>query len=136
MKTDLLKIAQVIASAIWADGEYDEAEKLTVNEIADALELDAAQFSEAVNSEIESIKNLTEEELSQYILDAAEGVDEEELELVFEAVLQMIISDNVLSTSEISIALAIADALSIEQEVAVLLLADLVKSEPELEIEF
>lgn len=136
MKTDLLKIAQVIASAIWADGEYDEAEKLTVNEIADALELDAAQFNEAVNSEIESIKNLTEEELSQYILDAAEGVDEEELELVFEAVLQMIISDNVLSTSEISIALAIADALSIEQEVAVLLLADLVKSEPELEIEF
>lgn len=136
MKTDLLKIAQVIASAIWADGEYDEAEKLAVNEIADALELDAAQFNEAVNSEIESIKNLTEEELSQYILDAAEGVDEEELELVFEAVLQMIISDNVLSTSEISIALAIADALSIEQEVAVLLLADLVKSEPELEIEF
>ena len=136
MKTDLLKIAQVIASAIWADGEYDEAEKLAVNEIADALELDVTQFNEAVNSEIESIKNLTEEELSQYILDAAEGVDEEELELVFEAVLQMIISDNVLSTSEISIALAIADALSIEQEVAVLLLADLVKSEPELEIEF
>ena len=136
MKTDLLKIAQVIASAIWADGEYDEAEKLAVNEIADALELDVTQFNEAVNSEIESIKNLTEEELSQYILDAAEGVDEEELDLVFEAVLQMIISDNVLSTSEISIALAIADALSIEQEVAVLLLADLVKSEPELEIEF
>ena len=85
---------------------------------------------------IEKVKALSDEEIGQYVIGAAEGVDEEEAEIVFEAVLQMIISDNVLASAEVSTALAIAEALDIEQETAVLLLADLIKSEPELEIEF
>ena len=136
MNTKLTNIAQLIASAIWADGEYDEAEKIAVTEIAEALEFDAAEFNTAIDAEIEKVKALSDEEIGQYVKGAAEGVDEEEAEIVFEAVLQMIISDNVLASAEVSTALAIAEALDIEQETAVLLLADLIKSEPELEIEF
>lgn len=136
MNTKLTNIAQLIASAIWADGEYDEAEKIAVTEIAEALEFDAAEFNTAIDVEIEKVKALSDEEIGQYVIGAAEGVDEEEAEIVFEAVLQMIISDNVLASAEVSTALAIAEALDIEQETAVLLLADLIKSEPELEIEF
>ena len=136
MNTKLTNIAQIIASAIWADGEYDEAEKVATEEIADALEYDVAQFNEAISAEIAKIKDLSEEEVADYIIKACEGVEEEETEIVFEAVLQMIISDNVLASAEVSTALAIAEALDIEQETAVLLLADLIKSEPELEIEF
>lgn len=136
MNTKLTNIAQLIASAIWADGEYDEAEKIAVTEIAEALEFDAAEFNTAIDVEIEKVKALSDEEIGQYVIGAAEGVDEEEAEIVFEAVLQMIISDNVLASAEVSTALAIAEALDIEQETAILLLADLVKSEPELEIEF
>lgn len=136
MNTKLTNIAQLIASAIWADGEYDEAEKIAVTEIAEALEFDAAEFNTAIDVEIEKVKALSDEEIGQYVIGAAEGVDEEEAEIVFEAVLQMIISDNVLASAEVSTALAIAEALDIEQETAVLLLADIIKSEPELEIEF
>lgn len=136
MNTKLTNIAQLVASAIWADGEYDEAEKIAVTEIAEALEFDAAEFNTAIDVEIEKVKALSDEEIGQYVIGAAEGVDEEEAEIVFEAVLQMIISDNVLASAEVSTALAIAEALDIEQETAVLLLADLIKSEPELEIEF
>ena len=136
MNTKLTNIAQLVASAIWADGEYDEAEKIAVTEIAEALEFDAAEFNTTIDAEIEKVKALSDEEIGQYVIGAAEGIDEEEAEIVFEAVLQMIISDNVLASAEVSTALAIAEALDIEQETAVLLLADLIKSEPELEIEF
>ena len=49
MKTSLENIAAIIAAAIWADGVYDPAEEITVEEIAEALELDEAKFKEAVN---------------------------------------------------------------------------------------
>ena len=42
MKTEMKHIAAIAATAIWADGEYDEAEKIAVEEIAEAFELDAA----------------------------------------------------------------------------------------------
>ena len=38
MKTDIKNLAAFLAAAIWADGEYDEAEKIVLGEIADAME--------------------------------------------------------------------------------------------------
>ena len=35
MKTDIKHLAAFAAVAIWADGEYDEAEKIALEEIAD-----------------------------------------------------------------------------------------------------
>ena len=136
MNTILTNIAQLVASAIWADGEYDEAEKIAVNEIADALELDTTEFNAEIEAEINNIKKLDEESIAEYIISAAEGVDAEETEIVFEVILQMIISDNVIGSSEVNTALAIADALGLENDLAILLLLDMVKSEPELEIDF
>ena len=37
MKTDIRHIAALVATSIWADGEYDAAEKIVVAEIADAV---------------------------------------------------------------------------------------------------
>lgn len=136
MKTDILNVAKLVASTVWSDGEYDEAEKSAVEEVAEALEFDIAKFSKAVDSEVEAIKNYSEEEIGQYIIDAAEGVDEEDAEIVLEAALQVIISDNIVAYSEVSTMLSIAEALSIEEETAIMLLIDLVKTEPELELEF
>lgn len=136
MKTDILNVAKLVASTVWSDGEYDEAEKSAVEEVAEALEFDIANFSKAVDFEVEAIKNYSEEEIGTYIIDAAEGVDEEDAEIVLEAALQVIISDNVVAYSEVSTMLSIAEALSIEEETAIMLLIDLVKTEPELELEF
>ena len=136
MKTDILNVAKLVASTVWSDGEYDEDEKSAVEEVAEALEFDIANFSKAVDFEVEAIKNYSEEEIGTYIIDAAEGVDEEDAEIVLEAALQVIISDNVVAYSEVSTMLSIAEALSIEEETAIMLLIDLVKTEPELELEF
>ena len=68
------------------------------------------------------------------MLDAAEAVGDEEIGVVFESALQILISDNELTHAEINNMLVIADALGIEAEDAILMLVDLVKEEPELEV--
>lgn len=134
MKTKIENIANVIASAIWADGVYDEAEKVAVEEIADALELDEKKFQAAVDSQVAALEKMTDNQVNAALLDAAEGVDDEEIGIIFEAALQMLIADNELTHAEISNMLVIAEALGIETEDAILMLADLVKEEDELEI--
>ena len=60
MKTSLENIAAIIAAAIWADGVYDPAEEITVEEIAEALELDEAKFKAAVNKCVKGLNGLSE----------------------------------------------------------------------------
>lgn len=134
MKTKLENIANVIASAVWADGVYEETEKITVEEIADALELDEAKFITAVDNQVAALEKMTENQVNAALLDAAEGIDDQEIGIVFEAALQILIADNELTHAEISNMLVIADALGIAEEDAILMLADLVKEEPELEV--
>ena len=63
-------------------------------------------------------------------------MDDEETGEVFQALLQMAMCDNVLTYGEVHNILALAEALDIDQDAAVLMLCDLVKTEPELEISF
>ena len=134
MKTNIENIATIIAAAIWADGEYDEAEKVTVEEIADALELDLSAFKSAIDKQIKALDKMSANQTNAALQDAAEAVDDEEIGIVFEAALQMFLADSELSRSEVSNMLVIADALGIEHEDAILMLADLVKEESDLSI--
>jgi len=134
MKTSIENFAAVIAAAIWADGQYDEAEKVAVEEIAEAFELDEKEFKAAVDKQVKALEKMSDNQANAALQDAADGVDDEEIGEVFEAALEILITDNELSRSEVSNLLAIADALGIETEDAVLMLADLVKEESELEI--
>ena len=136
MKTKLENIATIIAAAIWADGVYDPAEKVTVEEIAEALELDEAAFKAAVEKQLEALEKMSDNQANAAMLDAAESVDDEEIGIVFEAAMQMLLADSELSRAEVGNLLVIADALGIEAEDAILLLADMVKEEPELSINF
>ncbi len=134
MKTKIENIATIIASAIWADGVYDEAEKITVEEIADALELDLSAFKSAIDEQIKALDKMSANQTNAALQDAAEAVDDEEIGIVFEAALQMLLADGELSRSEVSNMLVIAEALGIEHEDAILMLADLVKEESDLSI--
>lgn len=134
MKTKLENIATIMASAIWADGVFDEAEKVTVEEVADALELDEAKFVAAVNKEVEAFEKMSTNQANAALQDAAEAVDDEEIGIVYEAAMQMLLADSELTRSEVSNLFVIAEALGIEQEDAVLLLADMVKEEQDLTI--
>ena len=134
MKTRIEDIATIIAAAIWADNVYDEAEKITVEEIADALELNEAAFKKAVDAQVKALSKMSDNHANAALMDAAEAVDDEEIGIVYEAAMQMLLADGELSASEVSNLLVVANALGIEEEMAILLLSDMVKTEPELEI--
>ena len=135
MNTEIKHIAALVATAIWADGEYDAAEKIVVAEIADAFELGAEEFAAAVEAELAAVEPMNEEEVNAYILEHSAEVDDEEAEMLLQAVLQVVIVDGVLGEEEVDNVLSIASALGIDDARAVLMLADLVKEEPELHIE-
>ena len=134
MNTDIKHIAALVATSIWADGEYDAAEKIVVEEIADAFELNAGDFAAAVEAELAVIEPMDGEAVEAYIIEHSAEVDEEEAEMLMQAVLQVVIVDGVLGEDEVENILTIASALGINESRAVLMLADLVKEETELEI--
>lgn len=136
MKTSIDTIAAFISAAIWADGVYDEAEKIAVDEIADALELDMEKFRAAIEENVARVQKMNDDEASEYLRVASDDVDDEEIGILFEAAMQILITDNKLSYTEVDNLLFIAEVLGIEDTMAVMLLADLVKTEPELEISF
>ena len=135
MNTDIKHIAALVATAIWADGEYDVAEKIAIEEIADAFELNAEEFATAVEAELAAVESMSEEEVNVYILEHSADVNEEEAEMLLQAVLQVVIVDGILGEEEVENILSIASALGVNDSRAVLMLADLVKEEPELQVE-
>jgi tellurite resistance protein len=136
MNTDIKNLAAVLATVVWADGVYDEAEKVAVEEIAEALELDNAELTAAVEAALGEVENMNEEQVNEYILNNSAEIDEEEAEIVFEAALQIAIVDGVLGVEEVDNLLAVASALGIDDARAVLLIIDLAKEEEELELAF
>ena len=80
------------------------------------------------------MNGLSENQANAVLKDAAEAVDDEEIGIVFEAAMQMLLADSELSRAEVSNLLVIAEALGIEDEDAILMLADMVKTEPDLAI--
>ena len=135
MNTEIKHIAALVATSIWADGEYDAAEKIVVAEIANALELDSEVFAATVEAELATVEPMNEEEVNAYILEHSAEVDDDEAEMLLQAVLQVVIVDGILGEEEVDNVLSIASALGIDDARAVLMLADLVKEEPELQIE-
>ena len=134
MNTEIKHIAALVATSIWADGEYDAAEKIVIAEIADAFELNADEFAAAVEAELTVVEPMNEEEVNAYILEHSAEVDDDEAEMLLQAVMQVVIIDGVLAEEEVENVLSIASALGIDESRAVLMLADLVKEEPELQV--
>ena len=136
MKTDIKTLASLVSTIVWCDGEYSEVERETTEEIIEALELPADEFKKLIEEANVSSEKLDEEEITKIMEQAAAQVDGEEKSVVFEVLMQMALCDGVLTADEVDNLLAIADALDMEQATAVLLLCDMVKEEPELEISF
>lgn len=136
MNTDIRHIAALVASAIWADGEYDEAEKIAVEEIAEAFELDAALFAQEIDAAVAELGTMDEEQVNNYILEHSAEVDDDEAAMLYEAALQIITIDGVVGVEEIDNVLAIASALGLDEAQAVLLFADLIREEPEIELAY
>lgn len=136
MKTSIENIAKFIASAIMADGNYDEAEKIALEEIAEAFELDKDALTANVETEVNIITKLSDAKRKEYLCVASTEVAENENNMIFEALLEIVLVDGILATEEVETLFMAADLLAIPQTEAVLMLADMVKEEPELQIQF
>ena len=136
MKTSTNTIASMLAAAIWADGVCAEEELIAANEVAEAFELPEEEFQAALDAALKEVENMDGESINAYLTKNAAEVDTEEIGHVYEAVMQILLSDGVLTNGEANNLLATAEALGIDIPTAVLLLCDMVKSEPELEISF
>lgn len=136
MQTPTITIASILAAIIWADGEYSDIERTTLSEIAEALGIPEKELTMNVTAALVELKNLDEEKATDYAVKHAAKVNDEETGEVFQALLQMALCDNVLTFNEVHNLLALAEALDIDQDAAVLMLCDLVKTEPELEVSF
>ncbi len=136
MKTDIKTIASLVSSIVWCDGEYSEVERETTDEIIEALELPADEFKKLIEEANSATEKMNDEQIAKCLEQAAAQVDEEEVPVVFEVLMQMALCDGVLTGDEVDNLLSIADALGMDQATAVLLLCDMVKEEPELEISF
>lgn len=135
MKTTDKTIAALVAAAIWADGEYEDAERITTGEIAEALEFPEDEFIALVEQEIEKIKDFDEDKATEYLVANANDVDDQEVAIVYEALMQIMICDNILTVDEVNTLIVVADALGMDEASSILMLCDMVKTEPELEIE-
>ena len=136
MKTAANTLASLLAACIWADGEYSEVERITADEIADAFGIPEKDFNKYMTAAVVEVQNLTPEAATEYAVKHAAKVDSEEAGEVFQAIMQMLLCDGVLTAGEVYNILAMAEALDIDRESAILMLCDMVKNEPELEVSF
>lgn len=134
MKTSIENIATFLAATIMADGNYDEAEKIALGEIAEAFGVKEDALINAVDAEIVGQEKMSDKNLKEHLCVASTSVEGDENMYIFEAVLEIILVDGILTADEVDIMFYIADLLAISQSDAVLMLADMVKEEPELEI--
>lgn len=135
MKTAANTLASILAACIWADGEYEEVERITADEIADAFDIPEKEFNKYMTAAVVEVQNLSPEAVTEYAVKHAAKVAPEEREQIFEAVLQMMLCDSVLTDDEVFNSLAIAEAMEINRDRAILMLCDMVQSEPEIKIE-
>jgi tellurite resistance protein len=136
MKTNIKNLAAFLATAIWADGEYDEAEKVALSEIAEALEVNEAELVAETEAAQAELDKMDEEEVFQYLINNGAEVDDDEAAQVYMAAMQIVTVDGVLGVEKVDNLLSIASALGLDDSYAMLLLIDLVKEEPELELQF
>ncbi len=136
MKTNIKNLAAFLATSIWADGEYGEAEKIALSEIAETFELSEADLMAETEAALAEIEKMDEEAVNHYLIENGAEVDDDEAAQVYMAAMQIVTVDGVLGVEEVDNLLSIATALGIDDSYAMLLLIDLVKDEPELELAF
>lgn len=112
MKTNRKILAQFIAAAIWADGEYADEEKDMLKEVEEALSLPVQEVEKVIND----FSSMNEAQVSDALVAAAKDVDASEKNSVLDIVLQFIISDGVVTSDEMRNYYVIASILGVSDE--------------------
>ena len=137
MKSTLENVAAFLAVAIWADGVYADGEKEILGEIAQALETDEKELTKAVDTAVASLEKKNDDEITEYVTDHASQIEEEDVLPLMECAIEIVLADNVITKDEVNTLFDLADATGVVEHSDVLLMvADLVKYEPDIDIQF
>lgn len=136
MNTSVKDLAALVATAIWADGEFDEAEKIVLGTIAEAFEIEEVSLQKEVDASLAEVQSMNEDEVNEYLLSHSAEIEDEEAEMIFEALLEIVLCDGELSSEEVDNLMAMASAMGIDDSRAILMLVDMVKEEEDCVVRF
>ena len=137
MKSDIKNVAAFLAVAIWADGVYAEEEKTILSEIAEVLNVEESELTENVDEALKVLQDKDDETVQAYIIENASALDEEDVKVLMQCAIEIVLADDVIARDEVQVLFDLADATgSVEHTDVALMLADLVKYNPDIEIEF
>ena len=137
MKSDIKNVAAFLAVAIWADGVYAEEEKMILAEIAEVLNVEESELTENVDKALKVLQDRDDEAVQAYIIENASALDEEDVKVLMQCAIEIVLADDVIARDEVQVLFDLADATgSVEHTDVALMLADLVKYNPDIEIEF
>lgn len=133
MKTNSKALASFLAAAVWADGEYCEFEQSLVADMGDLL--DAKTLTKDLEEAIAATENMSGEELTTTLEEAAKQVDATEKEGILTLCLQMLCSDAFLSSDEVENFFTFAELLGVDEDDAQAILDVFIDEEEDLIIE-
>ena len=133
MKTNSKALASFLAAAVWADGEYCEFEQSLVADMGDLL--DAKTLTKDLEEAIAATENMSGEELTAHLEEAAKKVDTTEKEGILTLCLQMLCSDAFLSSDEVENYFTFAELLGVDEDDAQAILDVFIDEEEDLIIE-
>ena len=133
MKTDSKALASFLAAAVWADGEYCEFEQSLVADMGDLL--DAKSLTQDLEAAIAATENMSSDELTAHLEEAAKQVDATEKEGILTLCLQMLCSDAFLSSDEVENFFTFAELLDVDEDDAQAILDVFIDEEEDLIIE-
>ena len=133
MKTNSKALASFLAAAVWADGEYCEFEQSLVADMGDLL--DAKTLTKDLEAAIAATENMSGEELTAQLEEAAKQVDATEKEGILTLCLQMLCSDAFLSSDEVENFFTFAELLGVDEDDAQAILDVFIDEEEDLIIE-
>ena len=138
-RTAIIKnVAAFLAVAIWADGVYSEEENEVLTDIAEALGVDSATLIQQVQEAVNTLEGKDDDAVQEYLIDNASAIEEDETKRLLQCAIEIVMADNVVTVDEVQVLFDLADAMGGEVEHAdvTLMLLDLVKYSPEIEVEF
>ena len=133
MKTNSKALASFLAAAVWADGEYCEFEQSLVADMGDLL--DAKTLTQDLEAAIAATENMSGDELTAHLKEAAKQVDATEKEGILMLCLQMLCSDAFLSSDEVENFFTFAELLGVDEDDAQAILDVFIDEEEDLIIE-
>lgn len=138
MKSEIKNVAAFLAVAIWADGVYSEEETEIVADIAEALGVDPKELAQHVGDAVKSLEDKDDDAVQEFLVANASAIDEDESKKLLQCAIEIVMADNVISADEVQVIFDLADAMGgdVEHADVALMLVDLVKYSPEIEVEF